>query len=135
MNVKSLSSAIASIPTLAVPSDKTANSYAHNPWGEYGHPDHAQVSRVTTTLGAQLGFRTHFSNYVARRSMRVASRFLPGLTKDVVLEPDRALADRVKAVYVEHGCWTWHAGYAPPETEAFLANTGASPDGGRTPCR
>ncbi len=96
--------------------------FTHNPWGEYGHPDHVQVSRAVATLGAELGFRTHFSNYVAPRSMRLAARFIPGLTKGLVLETDRALAARVKAVYVEHGCWTWHADYAPPETEAFLTS-------------
>lgn len=94
--------------------------FTHNPWGEYGHPDHVQVSRVVSTLGSRLGFRTHFSNYVAPRSMRFASSFIPRLKKGVALGPDVELADRVKALYVEHGCWTWHSDYEPPETEAFL---------------
>jgi LmbE family N-acetylglucosaminyl deacetylase len=101
--------------------------FTHNPWGEYGHPDHVQVSRVVTTLGERLGFRTHFSNYVAPRSMRFASSFIPRLKKGVVLEPDRALADQVKGMYVENGCWTWHADYSPPETEAFLVNAERPP--------
>ncbi len=101
--------------------------FTHNPWGEYGHPDHVQVSRVVTTLGKRLGFRTHFSNYVAPRSMRFASNFILELKKSVALESDHTLADRLKGVYVEHGCWTWHADYTPPETEAFLVHAEHAP--------
>lgn len=105
----------------------TTDVFTHNPWGEYGHPDHVQVSRVVTSLGAKLGFRTHYSNYIAPRSMRLAARFTPGLRKSVALEPDRVLADRVKAVYAEQGCWTWHADYAPPASEAFLTPAESPP--------
>jgi hypothetical protein len=101
--------------------------FTHNPWGEYGHPDHVQVSRLVTTLGLQLGFRPHFSSYIAPRSMRLASRYIPHLRKELLLETDRALAERVKSVYVEHGCWTWHSAYAPPQTEAFLSQAESPP--------
>ncbi len=101
--------------------------FTHNPWGEYGHPDHVQVSRAVSSLAAELGFRAHFSNYIAPRSMRFASRFIPGLTQGVVLETDRALAGKVKAVYVRHGAWTWHADYSPPEAEAFLTSADRRP--------
>lgn len=94
--------------------------FTHNPWGEYGHPDHVQLSRVVTTLGAELGFRTHFSSYVSPRSMRLASKFIPSLRTAAVLETDRSFAERLKAKYVEHGCWTWHDAYVPPASEAFL---------------
>ncbi len=101
--------------------------FTHNPWGEYGHPDHVQVSRVVTELGAQLGFRTHFSSYIAPRSMRFASQFIPTLRKELLLPTDRTLAARIKAVYLEHGCWTWHTGYEPPETEAMLTQAEQTP--------
>src|SRR5689334_18463518 len=31
--------------------------FTHNPWGEYGHPDHVQVARVVESLRHELGFR------------------------------------------------------------------------------
>jgi hypothetical protein len=101
--------------------------FTHNPWGEYGHPDHVQVSRLITWLGAELQFRTHFSSYIAPRSMRLASKFIPGLRRELLLQTDRALAERIKAKYVEHGCWTWHTAYTPPQTEAFLIHAESPP--------
>lgn len=101
--------------------------FTHNPWGEYGHPDHVQISRVVSALGPELGFRVHFSSYVAPRSMRLASTFVPTLMHEATLLTDRALAARIKALYVDHGCWTWHLGYAPPESEALLTNAEATP--------
>ena len=94
--------------------------FTHNPWGEYGHPDHVQVSRLVSTLGAELGFRTHFSSYVSPRSMRFASKFAGALQTAMQLKTDPALADQIKQVYLNHGCWTWHTAYVPPEQEAFL---------------
>ena len=39
-----------------------ADVYTHNPWGEYGHPEHIQVYRAVTALQAELGFTVWFSN-------------------------------------------------------------------------
>lgn len=107
--------------------DGMTDVFTHNPWGEYGHPDHVQVSRVVRSLGSRLGFRTYFSSYIAPRSMRFASQFIPGLRQELRLETDRALADRIKAVYLEHGCWTWHNDYVAPTTEAFLIQAERTP--------
>ena len=43
-----------------------ADVYTHNPWGEYGHPEHIQVYRAVTALQAELGYTVWFSNYTAR---------------------------------------------------------------------
>ena len=42
-----------------------ADVYTHNPWGEYGHPEHIQVYRAVTALQAELGYTVWFSNYTA----------------------------------------------------------------------
>jgi LmbE family N-acetylglucosaminyl deacetylase len=102
--------------------DGVTDVFTHNPWGEYGHPDHVQVSRVVRSLGAQLGFRSYFSSYVAPRSARFATQFTANLHQDLLIATDRALADRIKALYLAHGCWTWHTEYVAPETEAFLTH-------------
>jgi LmbE family N-acetylglucosaminyl deacetylase len=95
--------------------------FTHNPWGEYGHPDHVQVSSVVWSLARELGFGVRFSSYVAPRSLGFAAAFLPRLRSDGVRATDGALAERLKAHYVAHGCWTWHPDYRPPREEAFLA--------------
>jgi LmbE family N-acetylglucosaminyl deacetylase len=102
-----------------------ANVYTHNPWGEYGHPDHVQVSRIVATLAPQLGFTARFSSYVAPRSMPFAAQFLPRLKADFRSPSDRVLAAGITSLYEEHRCWTWDRGYEPPLDEAFLRDTGA----------
>ncbi len=101
--------------------------FTHNPWGEYGHPDHVQVSTVVRTLAGELGFGVRFSSYIAPRSMRFAAEFLPHLRCDSVLATDGALAERLQAHYVAHGCWTWHPDYRPPLEEAFLVQATTPP--------
>jgi len=101
--------------------------FTHNPWGEYGHPDHVQVSRLITRLGAELEFRTHFSSYISPRSMRFAAKFIPRLRGELLLETDRALAEHIKAKYIKHGCWTWHTSYTSPPSEAFLTHAERPP--------
>jgi LmbE family N-acetylglucosaminyl deacetylase len=105
----------------------TSDVFTHNPWGEYGHPDHVQISRVVSDLSRKLGFRVHFSSYIAPRSMQLAARFIPALTNEGTLKTSRAWAARIKTVYVDHGCWTWHRDYVPPQTEAFLTKAGTQP--------
>jgi hypothetical protein len=46
--------------------------YTHNPWGEYGHPEHVQVHRAVARLQTELGFTLWFSNYVAPLSLPLA---------------------------------------------------------------
>jgi LmbE family N-acetylglucosaminyl deacetylase len=102
-----------------------ANVYTHNPWGEYGHPDHVQVSRIVVTLAAQLGCTARFSSYIAPRSMSFAAQFLPRMKADFRRPTDRVLAAGIKSLYQEHHCWTWDRSYEPPIDEAFLRDTGA----------
>ena len=106
--------------------------FTHNPWGEYGHPDHVQVARVVQSLEPDLGFRTRFSSYIAPRSMAFAAQFLGRMRQESQFEPDRELAARIKAHYTAHGAWTWHADYQPPPSEAFLAMASSPPTEAQT---
>ncbi|HEY4106252.1 MAG TPA: PIG-L family deacetylase [Polyangiaceae bacterium] len=101
--------------------------FTHNPWGEYGHPDHVQVARAVTSLQAELGFGVLHSNYIAPRSMAFAAGFLPNLASAFRLPTNPSLAARIKSVYEKHGAWTWNRAYAPPPEEAFLVQTTTPP--------
>ncbi len=104
--------------------------FTHNPWGEYGHPDHVQLSRVVRDLQAELDFRVRYSGYIAPRSMPFAVSFLPRLAADVRLATNAPLAARIKALYEQHGCWTWDRGYEPAPEESFLVETDVAPPEG-----
>src|SRR5271168_2315679 len=51
-----------------------ADVYTHNPWGEYGHPEHIQVYRAVTALQAELGYTVWFSNYTGPLTWRLAQQ-------------------------------------------------------------
>jgi LmbE family N-acetylglucosaminyl deacetylase len=105
----------------------TANVFTHNPWGEYGHPDHVQVSRVVGSLRQELGFELRYTNYISPRSMAFAVAFLPRLASDLRLPTDPVLAARIKGVYRAYHAWTWDEDYEPPDEEAFLKESHAPP--------
>lgn len=107
--------------------------YTHNPWGEYGHPDHIQVHRAVAALQAELGYTMWFSNYVGRASWTLA-RQLAGearWTERVVLPTDLAIAHRLRRVYRRFGAWTWKRGHRWPASETLYG----APPAGRGPRR
>ncbi len=103
------------------------NVFTHNPWGEYGHPDHVQVARVVDSLRGELGFRTFHSGYIAHRTMPLAAAVLPRVGRWFELSTQPSPADAIEALYRRHGCWTWPAGHPQFASETFLEASGEPP--------
>jgi LmbE family N-acetylglucosaminyl deacetylase len=106
-----------------------ADVYTHNPWGEYGHPEHIQVYRAVTALQEELGYTVWFSNYVSARNLN----FVRGLAERLrwarraVVKPDLGLARTLRAVYRRQGAWTYPSAHRWPEHEVMYAQpTGSS---------
>jgi LmbE family N-acetylglucosaminyl deacetylase len=98
--------------------------HTHNPWGEYGHAEHIQVYRAVAALQAELGFTIWFSNYVGPASWPLAR--LVGQQPCVVahrraVQPDEALARKLRRIYRDHGAWTWTRWHRWPAEEALYA--------------
>ncbi|MDE1882488.1 MAG: PIG-L family deacetylase [Rhodospirillales bacterium] len=97
--------------------------YTHNPWGEYGHPEHIQMHRAVASLQKELGFTIWFSNYMAPlaapliRSLAAA----PFWAEKRVAAPDVRLARRLRAIYLRHRVWTWSLFHRWPATETLYA--------------
>ncbi len=92
----------------------------HNPWGEYGHEEHVQVFRTLQRLQKRIGFSLFVDGYVSDRSaalMRQSLNLLQGAP--VVRETDRALALKLKNLYIEYDCWTFYNDFEWPEFELF----------------
>ena len=105
--------------------------FTHNPWGEYGHPEHIQLHRAILSLQAELGYTIGFSNYVDRRSWPLALEIgrTPAWTQRFTLPTDRASAQRLMAVYRRHGVWTWTRWHRWPSQETvYLRPPAAPPD-------
>lgn len=101
----------------------------HNPWGEYGHEEHVQVSRAVMALKAELGFELLVNGYVSNLSsslMLSSTQLISG--PPLVLKTDVALAAELKQLYTDYNCWTFHDDYVWPDWEAFYPI--ADPTGG-----
>lgn len=94
--------------------------FTHNPWGEYGHEEHVQVFRVLQRLQKRIGFDLFVNGYVSDRSAKLMTRSLHLIAgAPLVLKADRALAQQMKRLYIDHGCWTFDDDFEWPEFEVF----------------
>lgn len=97
------------------------NVITHNPWGEYGHPDHVQVYRVIRALKDEFGFGLWFSNYCGDRSARLALKYISSLEgEEFTLPTDIEIATKLKRIYQEHECWSWFDDYEWFQTESYI---------------
>ena len=109
--------------------------YTHNPWGEYGHPEHIQVHRAVSALQGELGYTVWFSNYVSAASWSLALR----LAKDVqcaerrIVQPDRLTARTLMRVYRQHGAWTWKWAHRWPREEMLFSQPPPGDSASRRP--
>jgi LmbE family N-acetylglucosaminyl deacetylase len=97
--------------------------YTHNPWGEYGHPEHVQVYRAVAALQAELGYTIWFSNYVSPLSWSLARQAgaAPCWALREEVRPDTGLARRLLWTYLRHGAWTWPLSHRWPRREVYYA--------------
>jgi LmbE family N-acetylglucosaminyl deacetylase len=93
--------------------------YTHNPWGEYGHPEHVQVYRAVAALQAEFGFTIWFSGYFAPLTRRLAR--LAGWTARQERRPDVCAARRLFWNYWRFGAWTWPLSHRWPKREFYYA--------------
>ncbi len=108
--------------------------YTHNPWGEYGHPEHVQVHCAVATLQSELAFTLWFSNYVAPLSFDFAQRLgaAPCWAKKCNLPPDVKLVKHLRRIYQRNGAWTWSRLHRWPAEEVFFAQPAGERHGWRS---
>ena len=97
------------------------NVFSHNPWGEYGHPEHVQVHNVVNELKEEVNFRMWYPNYLSNKSLKLMTQYLPCFdTETVTLETNNILAERIKNLYQKHQCWTWYDEWQWPIEESLI---------------
>lgn len=97
------------------------NVFTHNPWGEYGHEDHVQLSKVATRLAIENGASVWYNNYVSGKSSRLMRQYVGEFATDYyTMEVDRAEATQIAASYMKNGAWTFEDDYAWFPSECFV---------------
>lgn len=97
------------------------NVFSHNPWGEYGHPEHIQVHNVVNELKKEANFCVWYPNYVSNKSLNLMTQYLPCFDTEIItLKTNNILAQRIKHLYQKHLCWTWYDEWQWPIEESLI---------------
>lgn len=80
----------------------------HNPWGEYGHPEHIQVNRVISELALKKRFEFFVTGFVSTSTLEYSRLLMNRLSSNFIkYEIDIELYQSIKKLYDKNLCWTW----------------------------
>ena len=97
------------------------NVFTHNPWGEYGHEDHVQLSKVATNLANESGASIWYSNYVSGKSSRLMRKYLHGFGNEYfTMTVDGPRARQIADTYMRNDAWTFEDDYVWFPSECFV---------------
>ena len=109
------------------------NVYTHNPWGEYGHPDHVQLFRVLAQLQSDLGYDLWCTNYASNQTVQHALRYIDGFHPDyVTIDTNVELARELAQAYRLTSSWTWLDSFEWFPTESFSRRVELRDEAGET---
>ena len=92
----------------------------HNPWGEYGHPEHIQIHRCICKLSTKYKFKVYVTGYSSGLSSELMYKTINKISNDHIIKKiDDSFFSKLKELYIYSGCWTWDANYKPPNIEIF----------------
>lgn len=81
--------------------------FTHNPWGEYGHADHALVHAAVRTVARARELPLLCPLVASLTSVRALRRPLVAWGSPMRADVDIVFCERVRSLYVTHKVWTW----------------------------
>lgn len=95
--------------------------FGHNPWGEYGHEDHVQLHAILGRVCRRMGLDLWVPTCCGPKALPLARRYrLRPRARRLRRPVDRALTRRIRRIYEQQGCWTWHDDWQWPAEESFV---------------
>ncbi len=96
--------------------------FTHNPWGEYGHEEHIQISTVIKDMVRRKKLRVWYNNYGSKKSFSlmkktVFSKQFESFKKSI----DQDFVHRMRSFYLEKDCWTWNPDWQWFAEETFFS--------------
>ena len=58
----------------------------HNPWGEYGHPEHIQVHRCISKLAAKYKFKVYVTGYSSGLSSELMYKTIHKISNNLIIK-------------------------------------------------
>ena len=98
------------------------NVFTHNPWGEYGHPEHIQIYRVVKDLQKDMKFNLWFSNYCSDLSYKLMLDFFGQFNEleYISFKTNNDLINDIKMLYMKNYVWTWYDDWEWFKEESFI---------------
>lgn len=94
--------------------------FTHNPWGEYGHPEHIQVFTAVQSLISELELKVYVNGYVSDKTFGLMTKRYKLLSSEsYLMYTDLELGQSIKKLYISNNCWTWNKDYVWPSNEIF----------------
>lgn len=106
------------------------NVYTHNPWGEYGHPEHIQIYRVVKDLQRDMKFNLWFSNYCSNLSYKLMLDFFDRFIEAeyVTFKTNDDLINDIKKLYMKNYVWSWYDDWEWFKEESFIKDASTHTD-------
>lgn len=113
------------VERLSAALDGVSIVFTHNPWGEYGQPDHQRVYASVAQLQERMKFTAYVSGYVARHQLPRLDRSLGGGATYLTFPVRYREIKPIYRLYRDYDCWTWSRCWVWPAREHFIRlNTG-----------
>ena len=108
------------------------NVFTHNPWGEYGHPEHIQIYRVVKDLQKDMNFNLWFSNYCSNLSYKLMLDFFDEFNEPeyISFNTNNDLINDIKKLYMKNYVWTWYDDWEWFREESFIKDISTYTDNG-----
>ena len=92
----------------------------HNPWGEYGHPEHIQVNRVISELANLKKFEYFVTGFVSTSTLNFSRKCINRLSENFIeYKTNIQLYESIKNLYLKNKCWTWFSDKKINRNEIF----------------
>lgn len=96
---------------------------SHNPWGEYHHQEHVQVSKIVEDLCNKYNKEYWFNNYIGGDTKEIAVDIISNLSSDMIeFNIDQKFVSKYYDMYLKNKCWTFRD-YEWPKSECFIKNS------------
>lgn len=96
--------------------------FTHNPWGEYGHEEHVQVSTILAGLQKEKNLTLWYPNYGSTKSFSLIKKTLfTSQFESVTFPIDHDFAQSMKSFYLDKKSWTWRPDWQWFESETFFS--------------
>ena len=99
-----------------------SNVFTHNPWGEYGHEEHIQISSILAEMQKRKDITLWYSNYGSFKTYpKIKKIIFSARFESFTLPIDQNFTQTMKSFYVDRHSWTWKSDWQWFDQETYFS--------------